>query len=174
MNRADFSLLYRYNDWANDRLLGMLEAAFGPDADICKAEDRRIHALQETTVHIVAAQKIWRERWEGFSPAAMLAPQDYPSLPALRTAFEAERLRFWDFFQTLQTEEDLSRIVHSSSTSGEPRIFPLWQMMQHVITHSAYHRGQITARLLDLDFENILQSTDLIAFHQEQNLKTRD
>jgi uncharacterized damage-inducible protein DinB len=41
-------------------------------------------------------------------------------------------------------------------------------MMQHVITHSVYHRGQVTARLLDLGHADILVSTDLIAFYLEQ------
>jgi uncharacterized damage-inducible protein DinB len=128
MDRDDFRTLYTYHDWANDRLLAMLEEAFGAETDLSRAADTSVRAIQETTTHIVSAQWIWRERWEGRSPTAMLAPKDYPTLSALRAAFLTERGRFWSFFESVD-EEALRRVIHSTGTNGEPRIFPLWQML---------------------------------------------
>src|SRR6185312_13089839 len=124
MNREAFRTLYIYNDWANGRLLGMLGQAFGEEADLRHSEEPTVRSIQAATTHIVAAQWIWRERWEGRSPTAMLDPEDYPNLPALRTAFDTERARFWEFFANLEGEEALQRVIHSTGTNGEPRIFP--------------------------------------------------
>ncbi len=171
MTRAEFRTLYTYHDWANERLLQMLYQAFGEETDLRRTEDALTRSIQETTTHIVAAQAIWRERWEGRSPTAMLDPNEYPTPLALRMAFGAERARFWGFFERLEDDAALARVVHSTSTTGEPRVFPLWQMMQHVVTHAMYHRGQVTAWLVALGHENILVYTDLIAFYLEQAQK---
>lgn len=171
MTRDEFRLLYEYNDWANDRLLAMLTRAFGEETDLRQAEDSRLRVLQETTAHIVAAQTIWRTRWEGFSPRALLDPAEYPTLLALRMAFGAERARFWGFFETLEDDAALNREISFTTTDGTPYRMPLWQMLQHVVTHSMYHRGQITGRLLDRGREDLIVSTDLITFYREQNAR---
>jgi uncharacterized damage-inducible protein DinB len=35
------------------------------------------------------------------------------------------------------------------------------------VTHSVYHRGQVTGRLIDLGFEEAIVSTDLITYYRE-------
>ena len=44
----------------------------------------------------------------------------------------------------------------------------LWEMLQHVVNHSTYHRGQITTMLRQLDAAPP-KSMDLIAFYRERN-----
>jgi uncharacterized damage-inducible protein DinB len=168
MNRHDFRTLYEHNDWANDRLLQMLTQAFGEETDLFAADDPTVRIIQRTTTHLVAALAVWRSRWEGFSPKVMLDPAEYPTPLALRMAFGAERARFWGFFETLSTDEALDRIVHSTNTLGEPRDLPLTQMMQHVLLHSAYHRGQITSLLHLLGHTDTHQDTDFLFFALEQ------
>src|SRR5262249_33845897 len=157
-----------YNDWANDRLVSMLYRIFGEETDLRQASEERIRAVQETTVHIFAAQAIWRTRWQGSSPRTMLDPQEYPTPLSLRTALGAERARFWAYFDTLDSDEALQQEIAYATTTGEPYRQPLWQMLQHVLTHSMYHRGQVTARLLDLGHEEALVSTDLITFYRDR------
>lgn len=159
--------LFAYTDWANDRLCRTLYAAFGEETDLTRHADSRVRAIQTTAVHIVAAQAVWRERWEGRSPTDMLDPAGYPTPLALRMAFAAERARFWGWFAALHADAELDRVVSARSTRGEPRVFPLRQMLAHVVTHGCYHRGQIAARLLDMGREDALLDTDLIAYYQE-------
>lgn len=166
-DREDFRTLYTYHDWANDRLIAMLTQAFGAETDLRRAEDARVRAIQETTTHIVAAQTIWRTRWQGSSPTSMTDPADYPTPSALRRAFESERARFWAFFDSLESEADLARVVHYTNTQGKANAFPLRQLLQHAANHSTYHRGQVTARLLDLGLEAALLYTDLFLFYEE-------
>jgi uncharacterized damage-inducible protein DinB len=168
MNRNDFRTLYAHNDWANDRLVQMLTHAFGEETDLRVSDDPAVRTIQRTAVHLVGSLAVWRSRWEGISPKAMLDPADYPTPLALRMAFGAERARFWSFFETLTSDDALDRIVHSTNTYGEPRILPLTQMMQHVLLHSAYHRGQITALLHHRGHTDTHQDTDFLFFALEQ------
>ena len=43
----------------------------------------------------------------------------------------------------------------------------MWQMLQHLVHHGTYHRGQITTMLRQLDVTPLL--TDMIAFYREQS-----
>lgn len=169
LKKTDIGELFEFDDWANERLLQMVERAFGERADLRAAQDRRVVAVQETLAHIVAARQIWRRRWQGEAPDRMLDPAGYPTVAALRVALQAEADMFDGFFGTIGADADLERIVTTRSTTGEPRVMPLRRMMQHVINHGAYHRGQVTARLIDLGHEAVVTSTDFAVWFLLQN-----
>lgn len=46
----------------------------------------------------------------------------------------------------------------------------LWQMLQHVVNHGTYHRGQIATMLRQMDAAPP-RSMDLIDFYRERNRK---
>jgi uncharacterized damage-inducible protein DinB len=167
MTRNEFRTLYTFNDWANDRLCKMLYDAFGEERNLRDAAEERVRSLQEAAVHIIASQAIWRSRWQGTSPTSFLPPEEYPTPLSIRMAFGAERARFWGYFAALESDEALGQVIAYTNLAGEPFEEPLWHMMQHVITHGCYHRGQITGRLLDMGFEEQIVSTDLIGFYRE-------
>jgi uncharacterized damage-inducible protein DinB len=48
------------------------------------------------------------------------------------------------------------------NTKGEEWKYPLEQMMQHVVNHSSYHRGQVTTMLRQLGVEAV--PTDFLVF----------
>ncbi len=164
MNLHDFRTLYAHNDWANARLMQMLTHTFGEETDLRQSETPSVRTIQEIATHMVSAQAIWRSRWEGVSPRTMLNPAEYPTPLALRMAFGAERARFWAFFEAITDDGSLDRIIQYTNTLGEPHALPLTQMMQHVLLHSTYHRGQITAHLRALGHTEHLQDTDFLYF----------
>jgi uncharacterized damage-inducible protein DinB len=47
----------------------------------------------------------------------------------------------------------------------------LWQMLQHVVNHSTYHRGQVTTMIRQLGAAPP-QAMDLIAFYRERGAPT--
>ena len=167
MNRTDLRTLSLHNDWANDCLVQMLTHAFGEETDLRQSGDPTLLTIQETAVHMIAAAATWRSRWEGVALKAALDPADYSTPLALRMAFGAERARFWGFFETLATDAVLDEIIHCTSRQGVPFDLPLTQMMQHVVLHSAYHRGQITALLHQLG-HTTHPDTDFVLFALEQ------
>ncbi len=62
--------MVEYHDWANARLL---RAADGIDAtELVASRAVPCGSLRGTFVHILSAEWIWRQRWPGASPAAML------------------------------------------------------------------------------------------------------
>ena len=129
--------------------------------------DARVRAIQETAVHIFAAQAVWRTRLEGVSPTTFLDPGEYPTPLALRFAFGAERARFSACLETVVDDSALERVVAYQTMNGDPFSQPVGEILQHVLLHSMYHRGQITARLIDLGHESALLPTDLIVYQRE-------
>jgi uncharacterized damage-inducible protein DinB len=69
-------------------------------------------------------------------------------------------------FLAALTDADVLRDVHYTDTRGNQHVTPLWQLMQHVVNHSTYHRGQITTMLRQVGATPM--PTDLIFFYREQ------
>ena len=44
----------------------------------------------------------------------------------------------------------MSRVFEYTLISGQAGASPLWQMLQHVVNHASYHRGQVTTMLRQL------------------------
>lgn len=169
MNRDDIKNLFEYNDWANDILVDMLAAAFGEHTDLRTGVAPMVIEIQETAVHIVSALHIWRMRWQGTSLSYFMDPEPYATAQRMRECYHSERTRLWEFFNGLNSDECLNRVYAYTSTRGEPFEQPLAAMMQHVVNHSSYHRGQITARLMALGFGDMIVGTDFAAWTTSRN-----
>ena len=160
--------LFEYNDWANDKFVVMISNAFGDDTDLLKCEDDRVVRLQEVAVHTFAANSIWRCRLEGESPKSMLQSGDYPTPLDLKFAFGAEKARFIAFLDTISNEPQLDEPVHYRNMAGEPHHMLLKQILTHMFTHSMYHRGQISALLMELGYSSLIESTDIASFYLQK------
>ena len=53
--------------------------------------------------------------------------------------------------------------------TGQVGAQPFWQMLQHVVNHGSYHRGQVTTMLRQLEAAPP-RAMDLIAFYRERGL----
>ena len=53
--------------------------------------------------------------------------------------------------------------------TGQPASSPFWPMLQHVVNHGSYHRGQVTMMLRQLGAQPP-KSLDLIAFYRQQGI----
>ena len=54
---------------------------------------------------------------------------------------------------------------------GSPGSAPFWQMVQHVVNHGSYHRGQLTTMLRQLGAAPA-KSMDLIGYYREKMCET--
>jgi hypothetical protein len=70
--------LYRYNPWANARVLDTAER-LGAEQFVT-AHDAASGTIRDTLVHTMSAHWIWLERWQGRSPAAVIDAQNFPDL----------------------------------------------------------------------------------------------
>ncbi len=159
MNKSDIHLLYEYDRWANAR---MLDAVSRLTAEQFTADfSSSFRSVRDTLTHLLWAEWIWLRRWKGTSPTTMFNPADFPDLAALRAKWAEVETELTGFVEQLTDESLASRIAYTN-TKGERREYPLGQLMQHVVNHSSYHRGQITAFLRQLGAEAV--ATDFLVF----------
>lgn len=159
MNTQDVEYLNEYNRWANAR---MLDAASKLSAEQFTADLKSSHrSVRDTLAHVLAAEWIWLERWNGTSPKALLDPAEFPTVDSLRTRWAEVEANYHSFVGTL-SDETLEEVIVYTNTRGEEWKYPLGQMIQHVMNHSTYHRGQVTAMLRQLGAEVL--PVDLLVF----------
>lgn len=159
MNKNDIQMLYEYDRWANAR---MLDAVSRLTAEQFTADfSSSFRSVRDTLAHLLSADWIWLRRWKGTSPTVMLNPTDFPDLATLRAKWVEVEKEQTDFVEQLTDESLASRIAYTN-TKGERWEYPLGQLMQHVVNHSSYHRGQITAFLRQLGAEAV--ATDFLVF----------
>src|SRR5215467_9737943 len=151
MNKNDIHFLFEYDRWANERILSAASALsieqFTRDLGVS------FHSVRDTLVHILGGDWIWlaywnkppldatalaelRERRDG-----VIAAHRFPDVATLRrrwVEFEREQFAFIDQL----TEESLAQLIPLRSTHVK-----LAHLMQHVVNHSTYHRGQVTVMM---------------------------
>jgi uncharacterized damage-inducible protein DinB len=164
MTLNDLRTLLDYHYWARDRLLDAVE----PLAADLLARDlgSSFPSIRDTIAHMYAAEWAWYSRWQGESPAGPLPLDPFPDVPAIRRAWTALEARVRRFVAELG-EDGVGRVFEYRLLSGQPGASAFWQMLQHVVNHASYHRGQVTTMLRQLGAAPP-KSTDLIAFYRER------
>ncbi len=147
MDARDIREWYKYNQWANARMLDAV-ANLTPE-QFTRDLRNSFSSVRDTLVHMLSAEWIWLERWRGTSPEAMLDPADFSSLDAIGPRWAEVEKKQSEFVQKV-SDEGLRRIVSYTNTTGESWSYPLGEMMYHVVNHASYHRGQVTTMLRQL------------------------
>jgi uncharacterized damage-inducible protein DinB len=163
MTPEHIRLLYDYNAWANHRSLDAC-APLAPE-QFTRDLGNSFPSVRDTLAHIYGAEWIWHERWNGRSPAALPPGTEFPELAALRGRWSELESTIRGYVGRL-TEADLQRVLDYRLINGQASAQPLWQLIQHLVNHGSYHRGQITMMLRVLGAKPI--GTDLITFYRER------
>ena len=159
MNKQDIFVLYKYNQWANARILNAA-ASLTPEQFAASASFPH-GGLRGTLVHALFAEWIWRRRWEGTSPTQRFNPADFPTVESLRARWLEEEGQLMNFVSAV-TDERLNSQFDYRNTSGTPFRQVLWQVMAHVVNHGTQHRSEAAALLTDLGYSP--GDLDLITF----------
>jgi uncharacterized damage-inducible protein DinB len=139
--------LYRYNDWANRRILDTSERL--THEQLVAGGGAGLDSIRDTLVHTMGAQWLYLERWQGRSPRASLVAADFLDLAAIRARWETVE-RDTQAFVAALTDDDLGRVVEYTSTQGERWAYPLWQQMIHQVNHATQHRSETAVMLTKL------------------------
>jgi uncharacterized damage-inducible protein DinB len=159
MNKQDILILYRYNQWANAKILN---AAANVTTEQFLAPAAFPHGgLRGTLVHALSAEWIWRKRWEGTSPTQSLKPEEFPDFQSLRGRWEEEEMQLMNFVNAIRDERLNDRFDYRN-TYGKPFTRVLWQAMVHLVNHGTQHRSEAAAILTD--FGHSPGDIDLIFF----------
>ena len=161
MNPAEMRELFAYNAWANHRIIAATEA-LGVE-QYRKALGSSFSSVRDTLVHIWAVEWVWLERMHGRSPSAFPDAEEFPDLASSRTRW-SEVEKDWLEYVSRLDQTELNEEVEYKSLSFGPSRDPRWQLLQHVVNHGSYHRGQVTTMLRQLGASST--STDLIAFYR--------
>ena len=165
MNLQDLRTMLDYHYWARDRLLDALEAL--PPDQLTRDLGSSFKSIHETVAHTYAAEWAWYSRWHGQSPTALLPPDQFPDLASIRTAWSQHEAKMRAFLDKLG-DEGVSRVFEYRLLSGQAGASPLWEMLQHVVNHASYHRGQVTTMLRQLGAAPA-KSMDMIAYYRTRN-----
>ena len=161
MTLSELKLLHAYNSWANNHIFDALVAL--PEDKYMQDLKSSYGGIHGTLVHIVAAEKIWLERFTGETNPPLI--QNPPkSLQDLKMVWEKVG---YDTAKWLggMTDKRLQETFTMKTLKGDTFVHIFWQAFQHVVNHSSYHRGQIVTMLRQLDVKP--PTTDLIKFYRE-------
>ncbi len=159
MDLETVRFLYEFDAWANHRLLDACEAL--NDDQFTRDLGSSFRSVRDTLAHIFGAEWLWLERGRGRSPAGLLHADAYANLASLRGSWAELEHELLGFVKGLSSA-DLVRVHDYRTTKGAPGTNPLWQMLQHLINHGTYHRGQVATMLRQLGVQP--RATDFLRY----------
>ncbi|HEY7288320.1 MAG TPA: DinB family protein [Vicinamibacterales bacterium] len=165
MTPADLQTMLDYHYWARDHMLDAIGALTSEQYN--KDLGSSFKSIRETAVHIYAAEWAWHSRWRGTSPTGLLSSDAFPDVAALRHAWTALEANLRDFTSSLG-DSRIDTVIDYKLLSGAAGSSPFWQMLQHVVNHASYHRGQVTTMLRQLGAAPA-KSMDMIAFYRTRS-----
>ena len=132
--------LFRYKAWANDELLTAL-ARLGDDSPVTALA---IQALSHTYIvdRIFAAHI--RRQAHGYTSANA---GEMPTLAQLSADLRRSDREYIDHVSSLAPDQ-LAERIDFAFTDGAPGRMSREEMLMHVLTHGAGHRGQVSALML--------------------------
>lgn len=163
MTFDDLRLLLDYNYWARDRLLEAV-GALEPE-QFTRDMGNSFGSVRDTIAHICDAEFIWLSRWNGEQPTGFQKPERMPDVAAARKEWAEMERGIRGVLEKLGPE-GVQRTIEYKEMRGAARSDVFWQMMQHVVNHGSYHRGQVTTMLRQLGVEPA-KSMDLIVYYRE-------
>jgi uncharacterized damage-inducible protein DinB len=162
MTHQDLRTLLDYHYFARDRLLEALDA-LTPD-QFTRDLGSSFKSIRDTVAHTYAAEWAWYMRWQGQSPTALLPADQFPDVVSTRAAWTALETKMRAFVESLG-EDGVGRVIDYTLLNGSGGSSPVWQMLQHVVNHASYHRGQVTTMLRQIG-ATPAKSMDMIAFYR--------
>ena len=150
--KEHFLRLYEYVNWANRRVLDVLQQ---------QMEDNE--RARKWLCHVLAAEQVWMTRLRGEDSSSV------PIWPDMSLAECAELLAqnaaaYGQFLHEL-TDADFARVISYKNTKGVSFSTSIRDILTHVAFHGAYHRGHVATLMRAAGQEPI--STDFIAFTRE-------
>jgi uncharacterized damage-inducible protein DinB len=125
--------LFEYDEWANREALASLAKAARPP-------EKGVKAL----AHVLGAERLWLDR-------LLRAPQGgavWPEATVERMRKEIDDLsRRWDDYLDDLAPSDFESKVEYVNSKGETWSSTVGDILNHVLLHSSYHRGQVASEV---------------------------
>ena len=126
--KAYFLKMFNYDQWANREFLTALQATSPPPPKALRF-----------VAHTLSAQKLWLERLQRFPQSVIVWPNSTVEQCA---ALQDEMASAWGKYLAELSPADFENEIDYRNSKGEPFSSRVEDIITHVLTHSAYHRGQ--------------------------------
>ena len=163
MTPHDLQTLVDYNYWATHRLLAAVDA-LTPEQFVCDLGSS-FRSVRDTLSHVHDAEWIWLSRLHGSSPTSRLPLDRFPNCAALRSGWADTEAGLRAYVGGLD-EAGAEQVIDYRLLNGDAAADRAWHLVQHVVNHGTYHRGQVTTMLRQLGAAPPLQ-LDLVAYYRE-------
>jgi len=164
MTHDDLQTLVDFHYWALDRTLAAVES-LTPD-QFTRDVGSSFPSVRDTLAHLQGAEMIWLGRLRGRAPSAFPRPERFGSMADVRTAWAETEADLRGVIAGLD-DASLSRVVEYRLLNGKPAATRTDHIIQHLVNHATYHRGQLTTMLRQLGGPSPAQ-TDLHVFYRER------
>ena len=165
MNLEDAMALLDYHYWARDRMLDAVEV-LAPE-QYTRDLGNSFTSVRDTVVHLYFAEWAWYSRWTGNSPTTSLSSGHFPDVASIRLVWKSQEEKIRLFVGILGASDELGRLFEYRLMNGDEAKSVFWHMLQHVVNHASYHRGQVTTMLRQLGAP-APKPQDLIRFYRER------
>lgn len=159
-----FTMMARYNAWANARLwkgIGVLT-----DEEYRRNAGAFFGSMHGTLSHLLVADRIWMQRFTGEGPTYdRLDVVPYADRAELADARVREDGRISCWIGTLDEGDLAGRFTYTPVSTPEPVTQRLAPALAHFFNHQTHHRGQAHTILTSLGHR--APALDLIYFHRD-------
>jgi uncharacterized damage-inducible protein DinB len=159
MTVADIKFLFNYTEVANEQIFDAA-AGLAPE-QTTRQVGGSFPSIRETLAHVAAADWIWLCRWTGESPKVWPTWATTGSVSEIHEEWRRIHAGRNEFINTL-TDADLEREISFTRINGEADRARLGFLLQHVVNHNTYHRGQVANQLRMVGA--VPPSTDLLRY----------
>jgi uncharacterized damage-inducible protein DinB len=157
--------LAHYNLWANEqlslRLQTLTEEQF--HADIVSS----FPSIVKTLAHVHGAEDVWHQRLRNIGPTVFYKlPENASGAVEIGKWLDASRA----LTETILSynEEQLNESINYFDSRGQGHGNFRWQMIQHCVNHSSYHRGQLITMMRQVGV-TLIPNSDMISFYRIMN-----
>ncbi|EMI19903.1 DinB, partial [Rhodopirellula maiorica SM1] len=140
--------LYAYNDWANDKVIALCGDL--SDAQLDTPREMGFGTLRATLFHILTAEVIWMERWQGVPWRPFPKDPEGMSVDAIADALRDVAQQRRDLMSAEQ-DSRFSRLVQYQDSKQTPYDHRLSDLLLHVVNHGVHHRAQALNYLKQFD-----------------------
>jgi uncharacterized damage-inducible protein DinB len=149
----------RYNQWAVREYIKVLHQL--DSAEFRGKLNSSFSSIHDTLGHMLWVEELWYERWQGHMVKKLFDPNNNPSLEILDSRFAEIHAKQIQLLESYPEGSENRRISYINF-QGEKWEYNLYQLVQHLMFHSAYHRGQIATMLRQID--RVPPKTDYLVF----------
>lgn len=147
--------LVTYHCWANLNIINHLKVL--PEEVFLKEVDSVFPTISQTLGHVLLADQVWLSRILGKSPDS-LNNKIFQSVEEADTTFKMHS----QSFDSILDQLDEGQLIRYQTTKGDVFQQTLSEIIQHLVNHGTYHRGNIAAMIRQLGYTGT--STDYITF----------